>query len=51
MLLPQDFKEFLSVLDGVPVSIIGIEDLRTNKKAAGRHKDIDDLENLPVNPS
>lgn len=33
-------------LDGEPVSLIGLEDLRTNKKAAGRHKDLDDLEHL-----
>jgi len=34
-------------LDGVPVNIIGLRQLKLNKKAAGRHKDLDDLENLP----
>jgi hypothetical protein len=34
-------------IDGVRVSIISLSDLKTNKKASGRPKDIDDLENLP----
>lgn len=34
-------------LDGVDVSLISLAHLRANKKAAGRHKDLDDLENLP----
>ena len=34
-------------IDGVPVKIIGLEDLKTNKKASGRHKDLNDLEQLP----
>ncbi|MCU0918637.1 MAG: hypothetical protein MUC88_29380 [Planctomycetes bacterium] len=34
-------------LDGVPVSIMSLPDLKANKKAAGRHKDLDDLEHLP----
>lgn len=34
-------------LDGVPVPVISLPDLKTNKKAAGRHKDLADLENLP----
>lgn len=33
---------------GVPVSIISLEDLRRTKAAAGRLKDLDDLENLPL---
>ncbi|HWR71600.1 MAG TPA: DUF6036 family nucleotidyltransferase [Nitrospirota bacterium] len=37
----------VDILDDVEVNIIGLEDLRRNKKAAGRHKDLDDLENLP----
>lgn len=36
-----------ATLDGTPVPIIGLGDLRTNKRAAGRHKDLDDLEHLP----
>ena len=35
-------------LDGVTVSLIGLADLKGNKKASGRYKDLDDLENLPV---
>lgn len=34
-------------LDGVPVPVIGLEDLKANKRAAGRYKDLADLENLP----
>jgi predicted nucleotidyltransferase len=33
-------------LDGVDVKIISLEDLKLNKQAAGRHKDLDDLEHL-----
>jgi len=32
---------------GVPVNILSLADLRTNKKAAGRGKDLVDLEHLP----
>ena len=35
------------VLDGVNVNIINLPHLKLNKKASGRHKDLDDLENLP----
>jgi hypothetical protein len=35
------------VWDGVPVFLISLEDLRTNKLASGRLKDLADLENLP----
>jgi hypothetical protein len=53
--LPRDFKEFLRLLnfyqtdeiDGVEVCFISLSDLKVNKRAAGRHKDLDDLENLP----
>ena len=34
-------------LDGVQVNIINLQDLKINKKAAGRWKDLADLENLP----
>ncbi len=40
-------RRLSSEIDGVPVSIIGLEDLKINKKASGRHKDLNDLENLP----
>ncbi len=34
-------------LGGVVASIIGLECLKTNKRASGRHKDLSDLEHLP----
>jgi len=34
-------------LDGVAVEIISLQHLKENKKASGRHKDLDDLEHLP----
>jgi len=37
----------LGEIDGVPVSLINLRDLKTNKKASGRNKDLADLENLP----
>ena len=33
-------------ISGIPVDVIGLSQLITNKKAAGRHKDWDDLEHL-----
>lgn len=34
-------------LDGIRVNIISLDDLKTNKRASGRNKDMADLENLP----
>lgn len=34
------------LLDGVQVTLISLDDLKTNKNAAGRLKDLNDLENL-----
>lgn len=34
-------------IDGIPVKIISLEDLKINKKASARPKDILDLHNLP----
>ena len=34
-------------LDGVPVSFISLKDLKANKAASGRNKDLADLDNLP----
>ena len=34
-------------LDGIRVDVISLYDLKTNKAAAGRLKDLDDLEHLP----
>ncbi len=48
----QDSQEFLNenaiqtVFEGIPMKIIDLNDLRTNKKISGRSKDLNDLENL-----
>jgi len=34
-------------IDGIQVDIINLKHLKINKKASGRHKDLDDFENLP----
>ena len=34
-------------MDGIAVNLISLADLRANKLASGRHKDLDDLEHLP----
>ncbi|HOS99666.1 MAG TPA: hypothetical protein PLY66_01565 [Acidobacteriota bacterium] len=36
-----------AVIDGVPGPVIHLNDLKVNKQAAGRLKDLNDLENLP----
>jgi hypothetical protein len=36
-----------ATIDGTPVNLISLAHLKANKKASGRHKDLDDLENLP----
>ncbi|MBN1675678.1 MAG: hypothetical protein JXR37_31840 [Kiritimatiellae bacterium] len=38
----------VAMIDGEAVNIIALPHLRKNKRAAGRHKDLDDLEHLPV---
>jgi hypothetical protein len=40
-------KRTFAEIDGIKVDIISLRDLRKNKRASGRHKDLDDLENLP----
>jgi hypothetical protein len=34
-------------IDGLELNLIGLADLRRNKKASGRNKDLADLDNLP----
>ncbi|MBI4663345.1 MAG: nucleotidyltransferase [Verrucomicrobia bacterium] len=34
-------------IDGVKVNVISLSDLKANKKASGRHKDLADLDYLP----
>jgi predicted nucleotidyltransferase len=36
-----------AILDGERVNLITLRHLRVNKRAAGRYKDLDDLEHLP----
>ncbi len=38
--------EILTNIDGVTIDIISLEDLKRNKRAAGRHQDLDDVEKL-----
>jgi len=40
-------KRATITLGEVEVSLIGLEDLKTNKAASGRYKDMNDLEHLP----
>jgi len=35
------------IIDGIPINFISLQDLKKNKLAAGRHKDLEDLEHLP----
>jgi hypothetical protein len=37
----------VDIIDGVEVNFISLKHLKINKKASGRHKDLNDLENLP----
>jgi hypothetical protein len=34
-------------IHGIPVNFISLEDLKKNRSAAGRHKDLEDIEHLP----
>jgi hypothetical protein len=40
-------KKVVDEIDGIQVDIIDLRHLKINKKASGRHKDLDDFENLP----
>ena len=40
-------RKLVDNVDGIPVRIIHLEDLLKNKIASGRHKDLDDVTNLP----
>ncbi len=40
-------KKIVDEIDGIEVNIISLKQLKINKKASGRHKDLDDFENLP----
>lgn len=53
-MLNRDFKKFVQsfhvrvevILDGVPVAFIDLDNLRENKRAAGRRQDRAGLEHL-----
>ncbi len=40
-------RRIVTTLDGVEVNVIGLDDLKANKKASGRPKDLSDLDQLP----
>jgi predicted nucleotidyltransferase len=42
-----DQEKVVDEIDGIQVPIISLEKLKINKKASGRHKDLDDYEHLP----
>lgn len=43
----DSFKSKLTVeMDGIPVNVISLKDLKRNKQASGRLKDLTDLEQL-----
>jgi hypothetical protein len=47
-----DFSEcfeqrFVAKIDDIDVNLISLRDLKLKKKASGRFKDLNDLENLP----
>lgn len=37
----------VDIIEGVEINFISLPDLKINKKASGRYKDLSDLENLP----
>ena len=39
-------EQVRDIFDGAEVSLISLRHLKTNKKASGRHKDLDDLDRL-----
>ena len=40
-------ERVIGKIDGIQVNLIDLKHLKINKKASGRHKDLNDLENLP----
>ncbi|MFO7889379.1 MAG: hypothetical protein R6V04_03470 [bacterium] len=49
-----DFKEcfkqrVVDTIDGIELNIIDLKHLKLNKKTSGRHKDLDDYDNLSKN--
>jgi len=47
-----DFNECYSnrevvEIEGIPINLISLQDLKKNKRATGRHEDLEDMEHLP----
>ena len=40
-------RQFQTTIDGIEVNVISLDNLKANKQASGRVKDLSDLENLP----
>lgn len=40
-------NRIIAEFDDVQINLISLDDLKKNKRSAGRHKDLNDLENLP----
>jgi phage replication-related protein YjqB (UPF0714/DUF867 family) len=40
-------QRIVDEIDGIEVNVISLNQLKINKKASGRYKDLDDFENLP----
>ena len=40
-------RAFFQNVENTPILVIGLDDLKANKRASGRNKDLDDLEHLP----
>ncbi len=40
-------RRVVAAIEGMAVNIIALDDLKQNKQASGRYKDLADLENLP----
>ncbi len=40
-------KKVIGEIDNTKINLISLTDLKINKKASGRYKDLNDLENLP----
>ena len=41
-------QRFTKVVDGLPINVISLTDLRKNKRASNRPQDLADLDNLPM---
>lgn len=40
-------EKLVTQIDGIEINLISLKHLKVNKKASGRFKDLNDLENLP----